>query len=123
MFTAEREAEAFFAGSSVGLAAYQAVHAAVEGLGPVTVRTTKSQVTFARRRGFAYLWIPGRWLRRPAAEVVLSIALPRHDPSSRFKAVAHPSRTVWMHHLELTGPADIDTEVIGWLREGYEGAA
>lgn len=55
------------------------------------------------------------WLRHPSAETVLSIALARHDRSPRFKQIVHPSRRVWMHHLELNDAADIDAEVVGWL--------
>jgi hypothetical protein len=86
------------------------------------MRVTKSQVAFRRRRGFAYLWLPGSWLARPAAEVVLSVALPRQDGSARFKEVVHPSPRVWMHHLELGSPEELDEEVIGWLREAFESA-
>lgn len=121
--TTDLAAGAFFAGSPVGLAVYHAVDEAIREIGAATVRTTKSQVAFARRRGFAYLWAPGRWLRRPAAEVVLSIALGRNESSPRFKEVVHPSRAIWMHHLEVHGAADIDAEVIDWLREAYAGAS
>jgi hypothetical protein len=106
-----------FAGSPLGQAAFDRV---VELLGPfadVEVRTTTSQVAFRRRRGFAYLWRPGRYLRSPAAEVVLSIALGRHDPSPRWKEVVHPSSRQWMHHLELRTVADLDDEVAAWLHE------
>jgi hypothetical protein len=66
--------------------------------------------------------MPGMWLRHPSAETVLSIALGRQDRSPRFKQIVHPSWRVWMHHLELNDAADIDAEVVGWLREAYEQA-
>lgn len=53
---------------------------------------------------------------------MLSIALRGHDPSPRFKQVAHPAERVWMHHLEVQSVADLDTEVGAWLREAYESA-
>lgn len=89
---------------------------------PVDVRTTKSQVAFRRRRGFAYLWLPGRYLSNPGTEVVLSIALDRRLGSERFKEVAHPSTRIWQHHLEIHDVSDIDHEVAGWLQEAYERA-
>jgi hypothetical protein len=61
-------------------------------------------------------------LRRSAAEVVLSIVLGRADGSPRWKEVVHSAEKHWMHHLELTGPDDIDDEVIEWLREAAERA-
>lgn len=83
---------------------------------------SRSQVVLRRRRGFAYVWLPGRWLAHPAAEVVLSIALPRHEASPRFKQVAHAAPRVWMHHLEVHAAADVDAEVAGWLEEAYRAA-
>jgi hypothetical protein len=52
--------EEHFAGHPIALAAYAAVHDLLEGMGGADVRTTRSQVAFRRRRGFAYLWLPGR---------------------------------------------------------------
>lgn len=71
---------------------------------------TRSQVAFRCRRGFAYVWMPGRYLAHPSTEVVLSVALPRHVPSPRFKEVVHPTAQQWLHHLE------------GWLTESYDAA-
>jgi hypothetical protein len=101
----------------------QAVRAPCADIGTVDVRVTQSQVSFRRRRGFTYLWMPGRWLSHPTSEVVLSIALDRHDPSARWKDFAHPSARIWMHHLEIHDPAEIDVDVIGWLREAFDVAA
>jgi hypothetical protein len=86
------------------------------------VRTSKIQVAFRRKRGFAYLWLPGQYLETPPAEVVLSIALGRHDPSRRFKEVAHPAPARWMQHLELHDAGDIDDQVVGLLREAADHA-
>ena len=113
---------AFFAGHPAGLAVFEAVRDSIASIGPAEVRISRSQVAFRRRRGFAYLWLPGRWLARPAAEVVLSLALGRLDPSSRWKQVAHPSPAIWMHHLEVRDVADLDEEVRAWLREAFEHA-
>jgi hypothetical protein len=113
--------EEHFAGHPVALAVY----AAVRGLwddGTVEVRTSRSQVAFRRRRGFAYLWLPGRYLRNPGAEVVLSVVLGRRDDSPRWKEVVHPSPAHWMHHLEVHDVEEIDDEVIGRLREAAERA-
>lgn len=110
------------AGHTVALAVFERVRSALEAFGPVDIRTSKSQVAFRRSRGFAYLWLPGLYLGRPGADVVLSIALGRHDPSPRFKEVVQPSPKLWMHHLEIHGVDDVDDEVVGWLREAAERA-
>ena len=113
--------EEFFAGSPTGLAVYRAVADVVSALGPAEVRVTKSQVAFRRRKGFAYVWRPDQYLRSDVP-AVLSIPLPAEIHSARFKEVAHPAPTVWMHHLELHGPAEVDDEVRGWLAAAYEQA-
>lgn len=112
--------EEHFAGHPLALAVFDNVRSILEGLGPIEIRTSKSQVAFRRRRGFAYLWLPGRYLDKPAPEVVLSFVLGRHDPSPRLKEVAHPSPNHWMHHLEIHDAGDVDDEVVSWLREAAE---
>ena len=119
---AEEAAEAFFAGHAFPLAVYHRVTEMLDAIGPTDSGTTRSQIAFRRRRAFAWLWMPGRWLTRPGAEVVLSIALGHRDESARWKEVAHPSKAVWMHHLEVHSLGDLDDEVLSWLRDGWEGA-
>mgnify|MGYP001814650126 FL=1 len=110
----------YFAGRPLAETVFFRVRSVLEQLGPVDIRTTKSQVAFRRARGFAYLWLPGQYLASPSADVVLSFALGRYDPSPRFKEVAHPSPRHWMHHLEINDVDEVDDEVIGWLREAAD---
>ncbi len=107
----------------MALAVLARVNAVLAGVPGVEVRTSRSQVAFRRRRGFAYLWLPGRYLARPGAAVVLSIVLDRHDSSPLWKEVAHPAPTHWMHHLEVRDAAAIDEQVATWLGEAGEQAA
>jgi hypothetical protein len=118
----EQSPEKFFEGHDTALAVYRRVRAIVESFGQVETRTTKSQVAFRAARGFAYLWLPGRWLTKPLAEVVLSIALRRPLESPRFKEIVQPSGHVWMHHLEVLSAEEVDDEVREWLREAYDGS-
>lgn len=115
------DATEFFHGSPLGLAIYQAVASSTQGLGAVQVRVSKSQISFRRQRGFAYLWRPGQYVRSNVP-TVLSIALPRKLESPRIKEVAHPAPGVWMHHIELHHPTELDAELNEWLREAYEAA-
>lgn len=96
----------------------QDIQQVVSEIGPASVRTTKSQVAFRRRKGFAYAWRPGQYLASDVP-LVLSIALPHAVRSDRFKSVVHPSTNVWMHHLELRSTSQIDAQVRGWLAEAY----
>ena len=114
--------EDFFEGSDRGLVLYRAVVQAMQSFdADVDLRVSRSQIAFRRRRGFAYVWVPGHYVKS-TVPLVLSIAVDRPLNSERFKEVVHPSPTVWMHHLELHETAEIDGEVIGWLQTAYESA-
>ena len=115
-------AEEYFAGNAVGLAIFEKVRSKLEALGPVEARFSKSQVAFRRKRGFAYLWLPGKYLPKAQDEVVLSIALGRRERSTRFKQVVQVSAKHWMHHLVVNDLRDIDVEVESWLREAADRA-
>ena len=110
-----------FADFPESLAICRVVANAVAEMGKTTVVVSKSQVAFRRRRGFAYVWRPGQYVRSDVP-AVLSIALSHEVASSRWKEVVHPSPRTWMHHLELRTTAEVDDEVRTWLREAYDEA-
>ena len=109
----------FFAGQAQSRQLFEALQAVVEALGPVTLRVTKSQVAFRRRKAFAWAWMPTQYLRRPAAPLVLTLALRRRDPSPRWKQVVEPAPGRFTHHLELYTGQELDDEVRAWLREAW----
>lgn len=111
----------FFDGFPDGLALYDAIARAVADIGEADVKVTKSQVAFRRRKGFAYVWRAGQYVKSDVP-AVLSIALPYEVASDRFKSVVHPSSGVWMHHMELHESAQIDEQVRRWLIEAYDNA-
>jgi hypothetical protein len=115
--------EEFFGGGPFGFGVYRKIEDILSSLGTFEVRVTKSQVAFRRKRAFAFLWMPGKWLAKPSAEVVLSFALGREDGSPRFKEVVHPAPGLWMHHLEVLALDALDEEVIDWMREAADHAS
>lgn len=68
--------EEVFSGSPRGLELLHAVQRLLAAAGAVELRACKSQVPFRGKRGFAYVWWPGRHLKSDIP-AVLSIALPR----------------------------------------------
>jgi hypothetical protein len=87
------------------------------------VRVARTQVTFARRRGFAFLWSPQRWQGGRAAPLVLTLALREPDHSQRWKEVYQVRPELWNHHLEIRAADEIDHEVLHWLNRAWEQAA
>ncbi len=114
--------DAFFAGRAAARAIFDAVRAAVDAAGPATLRVTRSQVSFRRRRAFAWAWTPDRYLGPGHAPLVLSLGFARRDPSPRWKQIVEPAPGRFTHHLELWSAADVDDEVRGWVRDAWAGA-
>lgn len=112
-----------FDGAALALDVFRAVRRALEEIGDVEVRITRSQVAFGRRRRFAYIWTPSRWLYRPPDTVVLSIALGRELRSPRFEHVVERAPGRWMHHLEVRSVDEVDDEVGAWLADAWTWAA
>jgi hypothetical protein len=64
--------------------------------------------------------MPGKYLHREAAPLVLSIALRRRDTSPRWKQVVEPYPGRFMHHLELYSVEQLDEEVQALLVEAWD---
>lgn len=121
---ANPDIDGFFDGRHLAASLFRSVCEAVEAAGPSTIRVTKSQIAFSTRRAFAWVWTPDRYLRSPTlAPLVLSVALPRRDGSTRWKEVVEPSPGRWVHHLEIFRAEDIDVEVLAWLSEARAAAS
>lgn len=113
--------EEFFAPDKKAVSIYRAFARPLAALGDVEVRVSKSQVAFRAKRGFAFAWVPSRYVKSDVP-IVLSIALSERLSSDRFKSIAHPSTSVWMHHLELRLVRDVDGEVRAWTMRAYREA-
>jgi hypothetical protein len=109
----------FFADWPESARIFESLRAAVENLGETEMRVTKSQIAFRRRTGFAWAWVPGKYLGGNRPQLVLSISFRHRDPSLRWKEVVEPARGRFMHHLELTEAGDIDDQVRLWLHEAW----
>jgi hypothetical protein len=95
---------------------------AIAGIGASTSRTGRSQISFRRRRAFAWIWAPQQYLGTTAASLVISLALPKRLRSRRWKEVISPRPGWYVHHLEVRSGSDIDEQVRLWLRLAWEAA-
>jgi hypothetical protein len=110
----------FFQGDEEALRLFEAVRKAVDRCGPPQISVTKGQVAFKRKRGFAWAWRPGMYLKGKRPPLVLSVGLRRRDLSPRWKQVVEPYPGRFIHHLELNSEKQIDDEVHAWLSEAWE---
>jgi hypothetical protein len=109
----------FFAGQEESRQLFDEVRRAVEAIGPVELRVGKSQVSFRRRKAFAWVWRPGQYLKGKTAPLVLTLALGHRDVSPRWKQIVEPRPGHFTHHLELYSVNDVDEEVRAWLRDAW----
>ena len=91
--------------------------------GKVSVRVSKSQIAFRRRKNVAVVWMPGIYLKHPSAPLVLTLSFAEKDSSPRWKEIVRVSANRFTHHLELHQVKDIDSQVKGWLHAAWEAAA
>jgi hypothetical protein len=109
--------EAMFAGPKAGLRpVYDRISAAARSLGAdVSVLPCKTQVTFRRKRQFA--WV------KPAARgrIDLGLALPGMKPAGRLQDVPGTNDKDRVRlRIPLTSETDADPEVLRWLKAAYE---
>ena len=112
----------FFTGQVDSRQLFDALLDLILTIGQAEIRVTKSQVAFWRQRAFAWAWMPGKYLHRRTAPLVLTIALRRLDPSPRWKQIVEPRPGRFTHHLELYSRVEIDDEVHSWLLEAWQAA-
>ncbi len=92
---------------------FDAVLAALPALGPVTVQARKTLVSLVGpRRTFAVVQATTK------SRVDLGLRLDSSKPGGRLLA----ARDIGAANLRipLTGPGDVDDEVLGWLRRAYD---
>jgi Domain of unknown function (DUF5655) len=118
---AARTPEVFFDGHPDGIAIYRGVIDVIDGLGRARSGCRRARLSFERGVG-------SRTCAGPVGMSTTTFPSCRRsryppDKSKRFKSVVHPSPKVWMHHLEVRDPDQVDDEVARWLRDAYHTAS
>jgi len=95
------------------VALYRRFEELVAACGPYTLSPSKSSITFkGARRGFAGARPTVKGLR-----VYLDLQRPVDDP--RIQNVSPYTRRLFVHHLTITSPEQLDDELAGWVAEAY----
>ena len=85
----------------------------------VKIKAAKTQITFANRRGFAFVSVnPCRRAKdRPAVWMTVTFGLGCRKESPRIDAATEPYPGRWTHHVMVGTPDEIDEELLGWILE------
>ena len=95
------------------------------GIPDVKIRLAKTQITFANKRGFAFVSFNPcrRAAQRPKVWMTISFGLGYRKESPRIDAAteAYPGR--WTHHVMVGSVDEIDEELMNWIKEAAEFSA
>jgi len=111
----------FFAKMPGALPLYLAFADNIRVLYPdVKIKVQKSQISFASKHGFAYVWLPMRQMEgRPAVYMIVSFGLPYSIDSPRIVEAVEPYPHRWTHHVIIASLEDIDEQVMDWIDLSY----
>ncbi len=84
-----------------------------------SVRVQKTQISFANSHNFAFVsLLPVRRAKdRPAVYITVTFGLDHQVDSPRIDAASQPYPNRWTHHVLISGPEQIDDELMGWVKE------
>ena len=91
----------------------------------VKIKVAKTQITFANKRGFAFVsFNPCRRAKeRPAAWMTVSFGLGYRKEAERVDVATEPYPGRWTHHVMVGSTAEIDDELLGWIKEAADFSA
>ncbi len=85
----------------------------------VKIKVAKTQITFANKRGFAYVSFTPcrRAAQRPKVWMTVTFGLGYRKESPRIDAATEPYPNRWTHHVMVGSVDEIDEELITWIKE------
>ena len=91
----------------------------------VKIKVAKTQITFANKRGFAFVsFNPCRRAKeRPAAWMTVSFGLGYRKEANRVDVATEPYPGRWTHHVMVGSTAEIDGELMAWIKEAADFSA
>ena len=91
----------------------------------VKIKVAKTQITFAKRYGFAFVsFNPCRKAKeRPAVWMTVTFGLGCRKESPRIDVATQPYPGRWTHHVMVGSEEEIDEELLGWIQEAAEFSA
>ena len=113
----------FFGERMDALPIYERLEEAILTRNPdVKIKAAKTQITFANKRGFAFVsFNPCRKAKdRPAVWMTVTFGLGYRKESPRIDIATEPYPGRWTHHVMVGSVDEIDGELLGWIQEAAE---
>ena len=91
----------------------------------VKIKVAKTQITFAKRYGFAFVsFNPCRKAKeRPAVWMTVTFGLGCRKESPRIDVATQPFPGRWTHHVMVGSEEEIDEELLDWIKEAADFSA
>lgn len=87
---------------------------AIQEFGPFEVAPKKGYVSLRRKRQFAMLG--------PATNTRFEVGLNMKSAESTDRLYTMPAGSMCNYKVKLTDPAEVDSELINWIRQAYDSA-
>ncbi len=116
----------FFRESPLSLPLYLALEERILAEYPgAHVRVQKTQIAFSNKRNFAFasLLPARRTAARPHPFLTVTVGLPCRLDSPRVDVATEPYPNRWTHHIVIGSQAEIDGELMDWIRAAAEFSA
>ena len=113
----------FFVGHREALELYRIFEDALySSFSNVNKRVQKTQITFFNRHVFACVSFARvkRKAELPEGYMVITLGLPAPLDSERAAVKTEPYPGRWTHHIVVSRPEELDTELFSWVRAAYE---
>ena len=91
----------------------------------VKIKVAKTQITFANKRGFAFVsFNPCRKAKnRPEIWMTITFGLGYRIDSPRIDVATEPYPNRWTHHVMVGNVDEIDVELMRWIAEAADFSA
>ena len=110
----------FFDAHPGALPLYEAFETRVTDLVPdVRIKVQKTQISFYNRHMFACVSFARVRKKKdcPDCYIVITFGLEHKAESPRIDIATEPYPNRWTHHVLITDPAEIDYELMSWIKE------
>jgi hypothetical protein len=109
-----RELEQYFEGRPESAEIFAILTKRIENLGGAEI-TVGSQISFGRKRKFAWFWLYNVTKKNPSGVPQLMLALDHERPSEHTRLVTQAGKKRWNHQIMVRSEADARSEWLGEL--------